>query len=135
MSQPRLRKEDVGLKWSILLTLNLQVFRFTILTAPVVSSRYVTLSIPLLCPEQQHGLPAAGHGMLMYACMHGYVRHASYSCHSLLTHPPGQPAADHAPGAPSSTHQGKGAGPPHYISRLLCLHLSIHIATHTIISA
>eukprot|EP00983_Pelagomonas_calceolata_P063740 1147855-Pelagomonas_calceolata.AAC.1 len=44
-----------------------------------------------------------------------------------------QSATDHIPEALSSTHQG-GAGPaPYCISKLPCLHLSIHAATHTII--
>eukprot|EP00983_Pelagomonas_calceolata_P117359 1160406-Pelagomonas_calceolata.AAC.8 len=38
-----------------------------------------------------------------------------------------QSATEHEPEAPSSTHQGRGAGPaPHCISKLLCLHFSIH---------
>eukprot|EP00983_Pelagomonas_calceolata_P066037 1148840-Pelagomonas_calceolata.AAC.4 len=48
--------------------------------------------------------------------------------------PPRQPASDHIPEAPSSTHQGRGARPaPHRISKLPCLHLSIHGATYTIV--
>eukprot|EP00983_Pelagomonas_calceolata_P084264 1156326-Pelagomonas_calceolata.AAC.7 len=63
-----------------------------------------------------------------------YCMHAAPACHCLLSSPR-QPAADHTPEAPSSTHQGRGAGPaPYRISKLPCLHLSIHGATHTIVN-